>query len=84
MRPPLLARCLITVQGGWSVEEGELCLGVGWHGYDVVREPGLSKAVHGQYLVPLNQASGHPRTQRLGANSDLWFCEDSNAAQAFQ
>jgi hypothetical protein len=47
----------------------------------VVREPGPSKAGHGQYLVPPNQAPGHPRTQRLGANSDLWFCEDGNAAQ---
>ena len=46
MRPPLLAGCLATDRGGWPVEEIELCLGVGWHGYDVVREPGLSKAEH--------------------------------------
>jgi hypothetical protein len=37
--------------------------------------------VDGQYLVPLNQASGHPHTQRLGANSDLWFCKSGNTAQ---
>ena len=44
MGTPILSGCLATNRGGRSVKEIELCLGVGWHGYDVVREPGVNKA----------------------------------------
>jgi len=44
MGTPLQSGRLATLQGVWSIEEIELCLGVGWHSHDVVRGSGANKA----------------------------------------